>query len=67
MPGTTQRNRIDVNQEQELEYWARKLDTTPQQVKDAVEAVGDRPDDVEVHLKGVRSTTNSDTTDRGNG
>ena len=70
MPGTSthgaQRTRIDVDQEQDLAHWARKLDATPEQVKDAVKAVGDRPDDVEMHLKGVRSTTNSDTTKRGN-
>lgn len=56
---------IDVDREQELEHWAKKLDATPQQVKDAVKAVGNRPEDVEVHLKGVRSTSNSDTADRG--
>jgi hypothetical protein len=68
MPGTSTRGaRIDVGREQEVERWAKKLDATPQQVRDAVEAVGDRPEDVEVHLKGVRSTTNSDTPDRAGG
>jgi len=55
-----QPGQVDVDQEQELEHWANKLDATPQQVKDAVKAVGSRPEDVEMHLKGVRSTTNSD-------
>ncbi len=71
MPGSStqgaQPRRIDVNEEREVDCWAHKLDATPQQVKDAVEAVGDRPEDVEVHLKGVRSTTNSHTTDRADG
>src|SRR5690606_9159270 len=72
MPGTgtstpgAQRTRIVVEQEPDVAHWARKLDATPEQVKDAVKAVGGRPDDAEMHLKGVRSTTNSDTTKRGN-
>ncbi|MCO5121738.1 MAG: DUF3606 domain-containing protein [Burkholderiaceae bacterium] len=61
-----ERQRIDIDREQELEDWARKLDATPQQVKDAVRAVGNRADDVEMHLKGVRTTTNSDETRRAN-
>jgi len=62
-----ERPRIDVSQDQDLQEWARKLDATPQQVKDAVKAVGTRADDVEMHLKGVRTTTNSDETRRANG
>ncbi len=61
-----ERQRIDVDQDQDLQEWARKLDATPQQVKDAVKAVGTRADDVEMHLKGVRTTTNSDETRRAN-
>ncbi|MCO5121817.1 MAG: DUF3606 domain-containing protein [Burkholderiaceae bacterium] len=61
-----ERPRIDVSQDQDLQEWARKLDATPQQVKDAVKAVGTRADDVEMHLKGVRTTTNSDETRRAN-
>jgi len=57
-------DRIDVDQDQQLQEWARKLDATPQQVKDAVKAVGPSADDVEMHLKGVRSTTNSEETRR---
>ena len=53
-------DRIDVNDEQALERWAKKLDTTAQQLRDAVRAVGDKAGDVEGHLKGVHSTTNSD-------
>lgn len=62
-----ERQRIDVDQDQDLQEWAKKLDATPQQVKDAVKAVGTRADDVEMHLKGVRTTTNSDETRRANG
>ena len=50
--------RIDVQHDDELQAWSRKLDTTPQQLKEAVQAVGDRAADVEMHLKGVRSTSN---------
>jgi hypothetical protein len=55
-----QPDRIDVQDEQELARWARKLDATPDQVRAAVQAVGDRAADVEMHLKGARSTTNAE-------
>jgi hypothetical protein len=53
-------DRIDVNDDQALAQWAKKLDATPEQLREAVQAVGDRAADVEMHLKGVRSTTNDD-------
>ena len=53
-------DRIDVDDEQALRRWAQKLDTTAEQLRDAVRAVGDKAADVEGHLKGVHSTTNSD-------
>ena len=60
--GGQDRKRIDVTQDYELRDWAKKFDATPDQVKEAVQAVGDRADDVEMHLKGSRSTTNSERT-----
>lgn len=56
----TQPDRIDVKDEQALQQWAKKLDATPEQLREAVQAVGDKAPDVEMHLKGVRSTTNED-------
>jgi hypothetical protein len=58
-PGV-QPDRIDVNDPQACAQWARKLDATEEQLKEAVRAVGDKAADVEMHLKGARSTTNSD-------
>jgi hypothetical protein len=58
-PGV-QPDRIDVQDEQALARWAKKLDATPEQVREAVQAVGDKAADVEMHLKGARSTTNSE-------
>jgi hypothetical protein len=58
--GGSDRERINVHQDYELRHWAKKFDATPEQIKDAVQAVGDRADKVEAHLKGVRSTTNSE-------
>lgn len=58
-PGV-QPDRIEVNDEQALAQWAKKLDATPEQLREAVQAVGDRVADVEMHLKGARSTSNSD-------
>jgi len=53
-------DRIDRTIANELETWARKLDATPQQVEEAVDAVGDQAADVEMHLKGARSTSNAE-------
>jgi hypothetical protein len=48
------RQRINVNQEYELRDWAKSLNTTPERVKEAVQAVGDRADKVREYL-GERS------------
>ncbi len=58
-PGV-QPDRIDVDDPQACAHWARKLDCTEAQLREAVGAVGDKAGDVEAHLKGSRSTTNSD-------
>lgn len=61
------RERINVNQEHELRDWAKKFDASPQQIKEAVQAVGDRADKVEMYLKGSRSTMNSERTTEAKG
>ena len=58
-PGV-QPDRIDLSDEQATARWAARLDATPEQIREAVEAVGDKVADVEMHLKGARSTSNSD-------
>ncbi|TFZ01802.1 DUF3606 domain-containing protein [Ramlibacter humi] len=58
-PGV-QPERIDMDNPQARVHWARKLDASEDQLREAVRAVGDRATDVELHLKGARSTTNSD-------
>jgi hypothetical protein len=44
--GGQDRQRINVNQDYELRDWARSLNTTPERIKEAVKAVGDRADKV---------------------
>jgi hypothetical protein len=53
-------DRIDLGDEQATARWAKKLDATPEQLREAVQAVGDKAADVEMHLKGARATTNAD-------
>jgi hypothetical protein len=53
-------DRIDLQDEQALARWAKKLDATPEQLREAVGAVGDKAADVEMHLKGSRSSSNED-------
>ena len=48
------RQRIDVQEYQELRNWAAKFGVTTQQVKDAIARVGDRAVEVEHYLKGSR-------------
>ena len=40
------RERINVDQERELREWARRMNTTPERLREAVRAVGDRADKV---------------------
>ncbi|TFZ04373.1 DUF3606 domain-containing protein [Ramlibacter rhizophilus] len=53
-------DRIDLDDKASREHWARKLDCSESQLRDAVKAAGPRAADVEAWLKGVHSTTNSD-------
>ena len=53
-------DRINVADSEASLHWARKLDVTEDQLREAVRAVGDKAADVEMHLKGSRSTTNAD-------
>lgn len=52
--------RINVQDESALREWSKKLDATPDELKEAVAAVGDLASDVEMHLKGSRSSSNSE-------
>ena len=49
--GGQDRQRINVHQDYELRDWARSLNTTPERVKEAVQAVGDRADKVREYLR----------------
>jgi hypothetical protein len=53
-------DRIDLADQAACADWARRLDATEEQLREAVSAVGDKAADVEMHLKGSRSSTNSD-------
>ena len=44
------RERISIAQDYELRDWAKSLNTTPERVKEAVQAVGDRVDKVREFL-----------------
>jgi hypothetical protein len=46
------RNRIDVSQDYELRDWSKKFGVSREQLKAAVQAVGDRAEAVETFLKG---------------
>jgi hypothetical protein len=52
--GGQERKRIDVNQDHELRDWAEKFGVSKEQLKEAVQAVGDRADKVADHLKTQR-------------
>jgi hypothetical protein len=58
--GSPESQQIDIQSEQDLNQWSRKLDVSPEQLKEAVQAVGQRATDVEDYLKGSRATTNSE-------
>jgi hypothetical protein len=45
------RNHINVSQDDELARWARRLGATKDQVRVAAAAVGDEPDKISAYLK----------------
>jgi hypothetical protein len=45
---------------EQIQQWADEFDATPEQIEEAIAAVGPQQADIEMHLKGSRSTTNSD-------
>ena len=56
--------RVDIHDDAALREWSKKLDATPEELREAVGAVGDHADDVEMHLKGSRSSTNAERVQR---
>ena len=48
--GRPDRDRINVNEDHELRNWAHKFGITTDELKEAVQAVGDRADKVREHL-----------------
>ena len=45
------RTRINVNQDYELRDWAKKFGVTPEQLREAVQAVGDRAEAGHLRIK----------------
>ncbi len=54
---------IDTKSASDIKELARKLDATHEQVEEAIRAVGSNASDIELHLKGSRSTTNAERVD----
>jgi len=50
--GHQDRQRINIHQEHELRYWSEKFGITPDELKQAVDAVGPMADDVEQRVGG---------------
>jgi hypothetical protein len=48
--GGQDRERINIHQDYELRDWAKSLNTTPERIKEAVQAVGDRAEKVREYL-----------------
>jgi hypothetical protein len=49
--GGQDRKRINVNEDYELRDWSKSLGVTPDKLKEAVAAVGDRAEKVREYLK----------------
>jgi len=58
--GGQDRLRINVHEDDEVRDWSKRLDVTAEQLHDAVQAVGDKVADVELYLKGSRSSSNAE-------
>ncbi|MFN2645144.1 MAG: DUF3606 domain-containing protein [Burkholderiales bacterium] len=49
-PGRPDRDRINVNEEWEVRDWSQKFGVSPDELKRAVQQVGDRAEAVRQHL-----------------
>ncbi|HET6397800.1 MAG TPA: DUF3606 domain-containing protein [Pseudoxanthomonas sp.] len=49
--GSPDRDRINTSEDYEVRYWARELGVSEEELRAAVEAVGNGADDVRRHLK----------------
>ena len=49
--GGQDRERINVHEDYELRDWSKSLNVTPEKLKEAVQAVGDRAEKVREYLK----------------
>lgn len=56
--------RIDNDDAAALARWTRELNVTEAQLGQAIAKVGNKAADVELYLKGSRSSTNADTADK---
>jgi hypothetical protein len=65
--GGQDRKRIDANQDYELRDWSKKFGVTPEQLKEAVQAVGNQADRVEEFLKGREKGGGTASSERGSG
>jgi hypothetical protein len=50
--GSPDRDRINVNEDYELQDWSKKFGVSPDKLKEAVKEVGTSADAVAKHLKG---------------
>ena len=48
--GGQDRQRINIHEDYELRDWAKSMNTTPERIKEAVQAVGDRAEKVRQYL-----------------
>ena len=61
-PNDSSIEHIDPRNPAHAERWTREFDVSEAQLTQAVAKVGDKAPDVELYLKGTRSSTNADTT-----
>jgi hypothetical protein len=54
--GGQDRARINVHEDYEVRDWCKSLGVTPERLKEAVAAVGDRADAVREYLNGTASS-----------
>ena len=45
--------KVNINQQNEVQYWAQKFGVTPERLREAVAKVGNAPDAVEREIKRI--------------
>lgn len=59
LTGGQDRSRISMSESYEVDYWKNKFNVSAEELSNAVDAVGNNAEDVEIYLRGTDNNRNN--------